>query len=190
MSNLPRVERADDPRRCRGTTKVGQCWNIAVDGAEYCEACSGRDLVLANRRSYQLTNPKYHARFIELSEDEDIKSLREEMALIRVLIEERFNQIQDSNDVAQHSGAISSLVLTLERLRTRSHIIEQNLGQLLHKTTVAKLVREFIIIVNEEVRELPGGVEAIDRIMIRCKESAVNARNTEQARGLKLLEHD
>jgi len=190
MSELQRVNSGDDPRRCRGATRNGQCWNVAVEGAEYCERCAPKDLVLEQRRTYQLTNPRYQARFIELMEGESIKSLREELAMLQIVFEERFNQIQSASDAVAHTGALNSLAITLERLRSRSYIIEQNLGQLLHKSAVAKLVQDFITIVNDEVRELPGGVEAIDRIMQRCRDSAVRARNKEKARGIKLLEKD
>jgi len=183
-----RVNSADDPRRCQGTYSGNQCWNVACDESDFCPVCSkGKPLAFA-RRQYLLTNPAYQVRLAQLSEADEIKSLRDEVAIARMLIEERLNKITNDQDLYTACGSVNALLLTVEKLVSRSHILEQNLGLLYHKSTVVQLVQAFVQIVDEEVRDLEGGVEAKDRIIARIFQATSDARNEEQARGMKLLE--
>jgi glutamine synthetase adenylyltransferase len=184
-----RVNAQDDPRRCHGTTKTGQCWNQVIDGGTLCPDCinDGGKLVEANRRQYLLTDPRYQTRLAELSTADEIKSLRDEVAIARMLVEERLNKIKSDQDLYTACGSINSLLLTIEKLVSRSHILEQNLGLLYHKSTILQMMQAFVAIVDEEVRHLDGGVAAIDRIVERIYLCARNTRNAEQARGMKLL---
>lgn len=187
---LERVNAEDDPRRCHGATRTGQCWNVAVAGTDRCQACSSTDLVEVDRRSYLLTDPRFQTRMAELGAADEVKSLRDEVAIARMLIEERLNKIKGDQDLFTATGAINSLLLTVEKLVSRSHILEQNLGQLYHRSTVVQLMQAVVEVIDDEVRPLPGGVEAIDRIVQRIYASARTARNAEQARGVKLLKDD
>jgi len=126
----------------------------------------------------------------ELGRAEEIKSLRDEVAIARMLVEERLNKINNDQDLFSSCGAINTLLLTIEKLVSRSHILEQNLGQLYHKSTIVQMMQAFVSVVDEEVRPLEGGVPAIDRIVERIYEYARDARNEEQARGMKLLRDD
>jgi len=139
--------------------------NVAVDGASLCEKCARTDLVENSRRQYLLTNPRFQARLAELSTADEIKSLRDEVAIARMLVEGRLNTIKDDQDLFASCGAINTLLLTIEKLVSRSHILEQNLGQLYHRSTIIQMMQAFVEIVDEEVRPLEGGVPAIDRIV-------------------------
>jgi len=187
---LERVNAEDDPRRCHGATRIGQCWNVAAEGSDRCLVCAKTDLVEANRRSYLLTDPRFQTRMAELGEADELKSLRDEVAIARMLIEERLNKIKNDQDLFTATGAINSLLLTVEKLVSRSHILEQNLGQLYHRSTVVQLMQAVVAIIDEEVRSLSGGADVIDRIVKRIYASAFAARNAEQARGVKLLKDD
>ncbi len=184
---IDRVNGEDDPRRCLGTSPSGQCKNVAVDGASRCEKCARTDLVEDGRRQYLLTNPRLRARLMELSTADEIKSLRDEVAIARMLVEERLNS---DKDLFASTGAINALLLTIEKLVSRSHILEQNLGQLYHRSTIIQMMQAFVEIVDEEVRPLEGGVSAIDRIVEHIYAYARTARNEEKVRGLKLLKDD
>lgn len=188
-----RVNAPDDPQRCKGSTSMGQCWNRSIEGADFCPVCAGANrasLVEKNRHQYLLTNPRFRARMAELSEGEEIKSLRDEIAIARMLVEELLNRVRGSEDVSMVSGKVNALLLTIERLTGRAHIIEQNLGNLLQKLTVLKLMQTVCDVITEEVSPLPGGREAIDRIVDRVFTHASLARNLEPARGIKLIEQE
>lgn len=185
---VERVNNPDDPRRCQGTVGGDQCWNVACDESTLCPACSKGAMVAVAKRQYNLTDPRYQAKLQALCEDDEIKSLREEVAIAKLLLEECLNKASASeSDWYQATGKANSFLLTIEKLVSRAHILEQNLGQLFHKSTIVKLVQAFVAIVDEEVRDLPGGVEAKDQIIARVFQTVSQARNEEQARGMKLL---
>ena len=188
-----RVNAPDDPHRCQGSTSKGQCWNRAIEGADFCPACAGprrASLVEQNRQQYLLTNPRFRARMAQLSEGEEIKSLRDEIAIARMLVEELLNKVQGNEDVSMVSGRVNALLLTIERLVSRAHVIEQNLGNLLQKLAVMKLMQTVCDVITEEVSPLPGGHSAIDRIVDRVFTQASLARNLEPTRGIKLIEQE
>ena len=184
-----RVNVEDDPRRCQGATRMGQCWHQVIEGSTLCPSCiaDGGRMVEANRQRYLLTDPRFQVRLAELSTADEIKSLRDEVAIARILVEERLNKIKNDQDLFSACGSINALLLTIEKLVSRSHILEQNLGQLYHKSTIIQMMQAFVEIVDEEVRPLEGGIGAIDRIVEGIYGYAQQARNTEQARGMKLL---
>ena len=190
MSQIERVNVEDDPRRCQGATRSGQCWNVASEGSNLCPMCSGRDMVEENRRGYILTNPRLQERLTQLSAPEEIKSLQQEVAMAKMLIEERYNLVKTDQDAISAHGAINSMLLTVEKLISRSHILEQNLGQLFHKSTVIQMIQDFIKIVDDEIRPLEGGIKAVDRIVQRLYAHANEVRNTEKVRSVKLLESE
>jgi hypothetical protein len=144
-------------------------------------------MIEANRQQYLLTDPRFQTRLAQLGTADEIKSLRDEVAIARLLVEERLNKIKNDQDLFSACGSINALLLTIEKLVSRSHILEQNLGQLYHRSTIIQMMQAFVEIVDEEVRLLEGGVGAIDRIVERIYGFAQQARNTEQARGIKLL---
>lgn len=187
---LERVNALDDPRRCHGATRIGQCMHVSVEGGHLCEACAGTDLVEKDRRQYLLTNPRFQERLEKFSTADEIKSLRDEVAIARMLVEERLNKIDTDADLYAACGAINTLLLTIEKLVSRSHILEQNLGQLYHRSTIIQMMQAFVAVVDDEVRPLEGGVPAIDRIVERIYDLARDARNDEKARGMKLLKDD
>ena len=190
MAHLERVNVEDDPRRCQGSIRSGQCWNVAVEGSNLCARCSKKDLVEENRRGYILTNPRLQERLMQLNTPDEIKSLQLEVAMAKMLIEERLNLVKNDQEAISAYGAVNSMLLTVEKLVSRSHVLEQNLGQLFHKVTVIQMIQDFIQIVDEEIRPLEGGIEAIDRIVQRLYAHAQQVRNTEKARSVKLLESE
>ena len=189
MQPLERVNAADDPRRCQGVSASGQCKNVAVEGQNLCEICSRGTLVEKNRQQYLLTNPNFQSRLLELSNSDGIKSLLDEVSIAKILIAEQLNTIKPGQDTSSICGSVNALLLTVEKLTSRSHILAQNLGHLYHRSTIVQMMQAFVGIVDEEVRPLEGGIEAIDKIVARVYEYAQQARNTEQARGMKLLEN-
>ena len=187
---LERVNALDDPRRCHGATRIGQCMNVAVDGGHLCLGCARTDLTEVGRRQYLLTNSRFQEKLEKFSTADEIKSLRDEVAIARMLVEERLNKINTDADLYASCGAINTLLLTIEKLVSRSHILEQNLGQLFHRSTIIQMMQAFVAVVDDEVRPLEGGVPAIDRIVERLFDLAGDARNEQKARGMKLLKDD
>ncbi|MGH7194650.1 MAG: hypothetical protein ACREJM_14120, partial [Candidatus Saccharimonadales bacterium] len=155
-----------DPNRCKGATRSGQCRHKALTGSDYCHGCGklwdNEAALLEQKRQYNLTEAHYRVRLEQLAEHSDVKSLRDEIALTRLLIEKRFNLIKTDTDFINACGQINTLLLTAERLNKSAHAIEQSLGVLLSRDTVLRLGQAIIEVLADELKTLPDHEELID----------------------------
>ena len=178
---MDRVTDLADPRRCQGSAKTQQCMNIAEPGSNYCRAHGGTNKAEGEkRRQYQLTQARLRNRLTQLTDHEEIKSLREEIGLTRILIEELLNSAQGNTELLQKSATFIGLVQTLERLIKTSHQIEQNLGFLLSKPTVILLGQQIIHILIDELQGVDEYEQRIDRITGRMFDTIEESTNTEE----------
>lgn len=184
------VEDPADPRRCKGVVRGEQCWNEAEPGSEHCAACGGHDRTRQqDYTQYLLTKPEYRKRLAQLTDHDDVKSLRDEIAIARMLIEERLNGIKSDHDLLAACGPLNQLLLTVERLVKSAHVLEQNLGLLMSKETAMRLAARLGDIVVEVLKEeaLPRHEEVADEIFARFASCIQAAQNTEPARAVKLI---
>lgn len=177
---MKRVTDPADPRRCKGAAPDGQCMNEACHGSEYCSAHGGRSNEEATKtRLYLLNNARDRTRLAQFAEHEELKSLREEIALARMLIEHRFNMIKTDAEMLAAAAPINTLLLTLERLVKSAHTIDQSLGALLNKTSVQRLGQQLCVVLIEELEGIPGYEEIIDRVTTRLVTTIQEASNME-----------
>lgn len=145
----------DSPNRCQAVTKQGQCRGVKVEGGNYCMMHGGAKVAEAKQRqglrNYQLT--RFNARLQQLGDSGEIKSLRDEIAILRMLMEERLNQCKDNMDLIYQSGPISDLVLKIERVVTSCHKLELSAGSLLDKQAIMQFGSELITLVSNTVKD-------------------------------------
>lgn len=150
-----RVEDPDDPKRCQAIAGHSQCLNVQVEGSNYCLAHGGNRAVVEQKkeslRNYRLA--KYQSRLDEFADSTQVKSLRDEIGVLRILVEERMNQCKDSNDLMMHSSVLSDLVARIEKLVSSCHRIEASLGALLDKTQAIQLGQEIVEIISRHVND-------------------------------------
>ena len=176
------MEQVSDPadsRRCTGQTDYGQCWNVSEEGDHRCRAHRGKKSG-RSKRVYLLHKAQYEKRLTELSSDDQLISLREEIALIRMLIEERMNLIGNENDFLSAFGPVQQALLTVEKLTKSLHQMEQSLGNLLSKSAIVKLGQSLSQIIVEELRDVPGYEEVVDRINERMLVSIAELQNPDE----------
>lgn len=162
-----RVSDPDDPKRCQGITKRGQCWNKAVENSLYCPAHGGSGTVKADKKkrlvNYKLNQFKQRAE--ELGNSDGITSLKDEVALLRMLIEERINQCRDSQELLLVSGPLSDLIIKVEKVVSSCHRLDSRLGNLLDKTKVLQFAQVVVEIVGSEIDD-PDSLDSIsDKIL-------------------------
>lgn len=148
----------DDPRRCQKEN----CLNIAVEGSKYCLAHGGNRAAQAaekqRMKNYRIA--KFHKRASELSDSKGIASLRDEVGLLRMLIEERINQCTDTKDLLLISGPLSDLIMKSERLVSSMYKLEEKMGQHVDKSRLTQLAQVLINIIAKYV-ENPEVLDAI-----------------------------
>ncbi len=113
---------------------------------------------------YTLLNPKYQQRLVAFWEHSDAKHLREEIAIARMLLEERFNRIQSDSDFLASCGMLNSQLLTILQLVQSTHKTEQKLGSLLTKTTLGIIGTKLVTILVGELKLLDNYEALVDRI--------------------------
>jgi hypothetical protein len=172
------VDDLADSDRCMGACRDGQCRNKAEHGDDYCCYHNGVSTEREEKDGlYYLTQARHRIRLAQLKDHEQVKSLREEIALARILVEDRWNQIKNESDLMAACPMLNALLLTLERLIKSSHVIEQNLGVLLAKPTVILLGQNIVNLLIQELKQIEGYEEIVDRItnkMFTAIESVVN----------------
>lgn len=176
---MERVSDPADPNRCQGPAPDGQCWNKAVEGQNHCAAHGGDPAKAAasEARQYRLAQAKYRRRQQELETHEALLSLRDEIVMLKILIEERYNMIKTDSDLLVACSPLNTLFLTLERLIKSCNQLEQNLGTLLGKAALYKFGMEIVMLLTEELQDLPDFEERIDRINERLLPAIGSLKN-------------
>jgi len=138
-----------DPNQCQ---RPG-CLNIVVEGSTFCLAHGGHWSAYAaeklRMRNYRLS--KFHKRANELSDSTEITSLRDEVGLLRMIIEEKINKCQDTTDLLLVSGPLSDLLMKTEKLVTSMQRLESKMGQHLDKSKIVQLAQTLIEIIARYV---------------------------------------
>jgi len=169
-----------DPRRCKAGTRAGQCTCVSAEGSDFCVLHSGKDQTPArNLRQYLLAKANDQTRLAQFAEHEDVKSLRDEIALARMLIERRFNLIQNDADLLSACGSLNQLFLTVERLVKSAHAIEQSLGALLARHAVLRLGQQICQIIVDRLEGVPGYEQLVDAIILDIIATIRQADNAE-----------
>lgn len=151
-------ERVDpeDPRRCQGVTHQGQCINKAVENSKFCPAHGGNKAFEANKvqelRNYRLD--KFKAREVQrLGNSEGISSLKDEIGILRMLIEERLNQCNDAHDLMMMSGPLADLIMKVEKVVVSCNKLELRLGNLLDRSKILQLAQIIVQIINNYITD-------------------------------------
>lgn len=144
-----------DSHRCQGSLKGqgGQCPYKAVEGTKYCPMHTGqsiRTMVLEQEKSnYRLG--RYQARVERFANNSQVKSLREEIGITRMLLEEIVNSCKDETDLIIKSGKISEMVMKIEKLVVSCHKLEVQSGLLLDKVAITNFANTLITIINKHI---------------------------------------
>ena len=153
--SLQSLDGPDDPNRCQGVGKNGQCHYKAVqlpDGTygTYCKMHGGhKQLESHNNKQIKIYNlGKWQARLEQQAEHCNVKSLRNEIGILRIALEERFSVIHSSTDLILHSGPISDLTMKIEKLVSSCHKLEGSMGQLLDKQAILNFASEVIGVIS------------------------------------------
>lgn len=157
----------DDPQRCQTVGMHGQCPYKATEHSKYCprhSGAAGESNHEANQvKSYRLA--QWQARVNEFSEHSQVKSLREEIGIARMLLESIILQCQDPQTLLLFSNKISDLVTRIEKLVTSCHRLEVSTSMLLDKSAALHLASTIVEIVTRYVTDAEA-IEAISAEII------------------------
>lgn len=172
-----RVEE-DSPDRCQHVHPThGQCRLRVVEGTKYCVAHSGPGAKYQEeqkkKKLYMIG--KYERRVAELAENEASRSLREEIGILRMMVEERLNACKTATDLILVSGPVSDLIVKIDKLLSTATRVEAHLGSTMDKNQVTQFGQEVVEIVSRHVED-PDTLEEIANEIIGSIERLTSGR--------------
>jgi len=154
-NKFERIKEDDDPNRCHGITSAGQCRYIASEKSKFCAMHGGNQALESQNKqeikNYRLT--KWRVRVQELAESGGVKSLREEIGILCMMLEETLNMCNDKTELLLYSSKISDLVVKIEKLVTSCNRLENQMGKLLDKSAALHLAGQMVGIITEHITD-------------------------------------
>lgn len=153
---IQRVTDPNDPRRCQHVIPTqGQCMLISVEGSQNCIAHGGNVAAQAKEkqdlRNYRLA--RFRQRAAELGNSDAILSLKDEIGILRLLVEERLNRCKDVNELMLMSGPLSDLMMKIEKVVVSCNRLEGRLGNLLDRTKVMEFGQMIVQIISNYIHD-------------------------------------
>lgn len=146
------VTSPDDPMRCQHVIPAkGQCHNVAVKEGSNCMAHGGAATVRADNKK-RTTAYKLHLYQQRLEEHTgfiNLKSLQDEIGLMRMLVEERINRCEDIQELSNSSASIADLVMKVERLVVSCQKLDAALGKHIDASALIAFAGIVITLVTE-----------------------------------------
>jgi hypothetical protein len=172
-----------DPNRCQGITKTGQCPFKAHEGLLYCKMHAGQSLKKLEKqeiRNYRLA--QWQGRINEFADNDKVKSLREEVGVLRLTLESILDKCKDTQDLLIYAGKICALVLNIEKVVSSCHRLELSTGALLDKTAVVQIAGTIVEIIGRHIRN-PDQVSMItSEIMVSISQVQVSSESQRDLR--------
>ncbi len=143
----------DDPERCGASAGKNQCIMKRCPGSLYCPSHGGNKAIIAAREKskFLYRAGKWQARVDEISQAEDIKDLRQEAGVLRLLIEERLSQCSNTNELLIHSGPIGDLTTRLTKLVEQISKYDRECGNTLDKAQIVAFAQRFVAIASKYI---------------------------------------
>jgi hypothetical protein len=184
-SKFKRVQ-PDDPNRCQAVHADQQCPFRAVgdfvngkwEGPQYCPRHGGgRNATQDNKNSirmYQLA--KWQVRINEMAEHPKIKSLGEEVGIIRMMLETKMNSLKDEKDLLMQASGIVNLTNSVRDLVRVWQHVEERSGQVLDRARMTLFVQELIRILETYI-DNPDILQMIGEDINGSLEKLINQSN-------------
>lgn len=158
MSTIERkfeIVEVDSPDRCQGVHKKGQCRYKATHPSTFCPMHGANHAINAEQakavRMYNLG--KWQQTVDDFADDDEVKSLRGEIGITRMMLQEMMLRCKDSGQLVMFSGKIGELISKIERLVVSCNRLETHLGLSLDKGKVLELGAQMVEIISRYITD-------------------------------------
>jgi len=135
--------------RCEEAGPHGQCPYEAIPGSKWCQRhASGGTFQLLQKqelRTYDLG--KFQARVDKFKNDPKIKGLREEIGILRMILEEILKRCEDTHDILVASSKIAQIINQIKETVISASKLESALGETIDKIQAMQLAEAIITII-------------------------------------------
>jgi type I site-specific restriction endonuclease len=128
-------------------------------------------------RKYMLASAEDQGLLAKYADDDELKSLREEIALLRMIIQKTLADAQSDVEKINAYSKVSEYVVKVERLLKTCHTLDQSMGNLLAKSALRRLGQQLGQAIVERLTGIPNYesvVEALLGDMVRIIEEIDN----------------
>ncbi len=163
----------DSPFRCQAIAVHGsQCNYGVLEGLQYCSMHAGRaqnDIKQQKLRNYRLQ--QYRERINDKADNDNIKSLREEIGILRLIMEETINRCSSDTELLIYSPRLADLAIKIEKVVVSCHKLETSLGESLGKTAILNISTRIVNIISQYVKDENIITEIVNEISTMISES-------------------
>ncbi len=150
--------------RCEYIYSAGQCTEEALEQDKYCSLHTHVDPEKHQKRLYNLLKYKYRTRYEQIGDHEALRSLRDEVSIAKMMLEETLNAIQNDAEFLASRANLAQQLATVEKLVVSMVKMETSLGTLLAKPTLLKIAADIVRILLEKLQDVPNHELIIDTI--------------------------
>ncbi len=152
MADIQRTTE-DDPNRCQHIIpKRGQCPNKAYRNGR-CLAHGDNIKTEDRKAAQQYRLGKWQARMLDFKTHPTLKTLQDEIGILRILLEETVSRCTDATELTLASAQISDLIAKIEKTVISCHKLDKDLGNMISKTEALNMSDVIIEIVTKHVTD-------------------------------------
>ena len=182
MATLQRCN-PDDPHRCQSARSHGdgRCPFLAAQDpvtqnwSKFCARHNGTNDVKKFQKDdaalYALH--KWDQRVAAFGKHSQAKSLTAELAVLRLLLENKLQQFQEEQQLALVSGSCSDLVVKIEKLVLSIHKIDRLSGLLMDRPQIEAIATKFVEIISQYITD----PDDLEDVVVQVNEALNDAGN-------------
>lgn len=175
----------DHPNRCQGIVatghNAGQCWYKAVPNSTFCPRCGGAPQINKNEamalKNYRLK--QYAERVGSLANNPEIKNLREEIGITRMVLETLLNKVQNENELLIYIDKITGLVDSIKKLIEAAQKMEEKNNNLLDRQVVIVIGDSIVSLLSNYITD-PDQLNEIGGKICESITRAASSTNSER----------
>jgi hypothetical protein len=166
--------------RCHQMNGKGfQCQFVTEPNSNYCSLHGGNratDLSQYKQENRAFRLAQWQTRLQEFTDNPNVKTLREEIGISRITLENILLLCQDSNDILLYSNKISDVLRTTQKLVESCHRIENQLGMTLDKSAAMGLAEQIITIIGEHITD----DQVMESVATKISEALLNTNRVKE----------
>lgn len=142
----------NSPDRCLSGNDRGQCKYLKYPGTDYCPRHMGRSGHEVRKRdlhNYALT--RFRNQIVEKAYSSRLKSLTEEIAILRFTLEKLLESCNDDFDLILYQSKITELVKAIASTVESCHKMEEKANLVLDKNQLVVIANRLIGLLTEKV---------------------------------------
>ena len=143
----------DEESRCQA---ANNCRLMRMPFSQYCPVHGGRSAFEKGKKELAdlFRLKRYQARLEEMRDHAESSSFRNEIGILRILLEEKMKIVEDQEELLPiHTPGISDLIMKIGKLVQEAQKLELTLGKYLAEDQAAAMISEIIEIMAAHIED-------------------------------------